>query len=407
MTKSVEVNVNLDTLIWARESAGYANVMDSRLEKLCLKLKDIESGQTPITLSQLRKLANKYHVSEGIFYLPQKIAEQQLPDINSIHDFRMGANRRKTPELIRYLRDVMQRQQLLCDVLEEDDQPDLSWIGKYADAPAIKIAEALRKMLWGGKEAEKGLKEWKRETEEQLGVAVMEPRPHYQHSIRHQISGIALNSAKLPVVVLNSKDNNERKLFTLIHEIAHLMIKKPGMSGVDSDSGQRIPENQSEERLCNEVAAETLLPNNIFKSYWGDEQRSSENAKAIIDDIVKKIGVSHSACAVRAHRLNLLKEGDMRQLLKTYKSLYQYHQERQKTKNKEKGGGGPPPKYTALGNVGHRMALKSLLAYDEGRVSARELYDVFGVKLKHLTSIAEALDYNLVRWRPPSKESHT
>ena len=407
MTKSVEVNVNLDTLIWARESAGYKSIANSPLEKLCPNLTEIESGQAPVTLSKLKNLAKKYHVNEGIFYLPPEIAEQQLPDIDSIHDFRMVGARDKTPELIRYLRDVMQRQQLLCDVLEEDEPPDLSWIGKYANAPAIEIAEALRKMLWVEKKAKKELKDWKRKAEEQLGVAVMEPRPHYQHSIEHQISGIALNDAKLPVVVLNSKDNNERKLFTLIHEIAHLMIKKPGISRVNSDSGQQIPENQSEEKLCNEVAAETLLPNNIFKAHWGDEQRSSENAKAIINDIVKKIGVSHSACAVRAHRLNLLKEEDMRQLLKTYKSLYRYHQERQKAKNKGKGGGVLPQKYVALGNVGRRMALKSLLAYDEGRVSARELYDVFGVKLTHLTSIAEALDYNLVRWRPPSEASHT
>ena len=407
MTKSVEVNVNLDTLIWARESAGYKSIANSPLEKLCPNLTEMESGQAPVTLSKLKNLAKKYHVNEGIFYLPPEIAEQQLPDINSIHDFRMGANRRKTPKLIRYLRDVMQRQQLLCDMLEEDDQADLSWIGKYADAPAIKIAESLRKILWGEKDAKKELKEWKREAEKQLGIAIMEPRPHHQYDIEHQISGIALNDSKLPVVVLNSKDNQERKLFTLIHEIAHLMIKKPGISRIDSDSGQHIPENQLEERLCNEVAAETLLPNNMFKAHWGNEQRSSESAKVIISGMVKKIGVSHSACAVRAHRLNLLKKEDMNQLLQIYKMEYQRSLEKQKEANKKKKGGGPPPEYTALGNVGHRMALKSLLAYDEGRVSARELYDVFGVKLKHLTSIAEALNYNLVRWRPPDEASHT
>ena len=403
MTKSVEVNVNLDTLIWARESAGYANVADSHLESLRLKLKEIESGQTPITLPQLRKLANKYHVSEGIFYLPPEIAEQQLPDIDSIHDFRMGANRRKTPELIRYLRDVMQRQQLLCDVLEEDDQPDLSWIGKYANAPAIEIAEALRKMLWGEKETKRRLKDWKIQVEEQLSIAVMEPRPtHPQHSIEHQISGVALNNAKLPVVVLNHKDNEGRKLFTLIHEIAHLMIKKPGMSGIDSDSGQRIPENQSEERLCNAVAAETLLPKDMFKSRWDNEQKSFENAKTIISGMVKKIGVSHSACAVRAHHLNLLKEDDMHRLLKGYEKRY-----RDSEKNKNNDGFKQNQKDVALGNVGRRMALKSLLAYDEGQISARDLYDVFGVKLMHLTKIAKALKYNLVRWHPPDEASRT
>ncbi len=388
--------------------AGYERIEDIA-EKFTFskgqpeKLAAMEAGETFPTFNQAKDIARKYGISEGILYMPPKLARQQIHDVGAIHDFRMGSNRLKTPELIRFLRDVLNRQELLTEIMEEDDTPDLSWIGASKGQAAGSIAQTLIHLIWQGASPALELKDWITKVEERLGVAVMQPRPYHSYSIKNQISGVAINDDKMPVVVLDITDNTQRRMFTLLHELAHLMIEAPGMSKVDSETGSIIPENQKEEKLCDTVAANALMPIQVFKASWKKQTTDKEN----IESLSKATGASLSACAVRAQHLGFIEGSTMKGLLTIYQKSYtakqvQQRQYQQKRKDEGKATGyGTPPSLVARNRIGPRMTLKSLLAYDEGRISARDLYDIFGVKLKHLTKIASGVDYEMVRWRPP------
>lgn len=407
--------INPETLALARKEAGYKRVEDAA-HKLSFargkaqKLAAMEAGEDEKarpTPNQVRELARVYGVDEGLFYLPPERAHQEIPDISDIHDFRMAGDRRKTPELIQLLRGVVARQQLLGEMLEEEERPDLSWMGKYRSLPPAKIASALRKIIWQDDAPATGLGDWIEKAEQRMGVAVMQPHPHHSRSVKGQMSGVALGHGVLPVVVLNAGDGQQRRLFTLLHELAHLMIQRPGISKIDSESGAAIPEDQEEERICDAVAANAIIPPNIFNTMWKQHQEPTENIK----HLHRKTGASASACAVRAFQFEQIDRGTMVGLLTIYRKQHQAKQEREKAarekrrrENDNAGGGGPHPKFIARDNVGPRIALKSLLAYDEGRISTRDLYDIFGVKLKHLTAIAETVNYEMVRWRPPAGE---
>ena len=409
-------SINPETLALARKEAGYERVADaapkfSFARGKTQKLAAMEAGKDEKarpTISQARELARVYGIGEGLLYLPPDRARQELPDIKGIHDFRMAGDQRKTPELIHLLRGVVTRQQLLGEMLEEEDQTNLSWIGRYRNQPPTEIASALRKLIWQNDVSTTKLDEWIGKAEQHLGVAVMQPHPHHSRSVKGQMSGIAFNHEVLPVVVLNTKDKQERRLFTLLHELAHLMIKKPGISKIDSESGIAIPEDQEEERICDAVAANALIPEDAFNASWKQHQSDQDNIKRLNQET----GASVSACAVRAFQLDQIDRGTMLGLLSIYRKQHQATQEREKAArekrknaNKNAGGGGPHPKFVARDNVGPRIALKSLLAYDEGRISTRDLYNIFGVRLKHLTAIAATVNYEMVRWRPPPKET--
>ena len=375
-------------------------------------LESWEAGEDQPTVSAATELAKGYSMPMPLFYLKPELLRENLPDIYSITDFRAGRDHRNTPELIRYLRDVLISQQLLSEVLDDDDVPDLSWIGKSKGKTSDKIAEALLDRVW-----QKGLldrvcqkdspqtklNKWIERVEERLGVAVLQPRPHPSHSIGHQISGLALEDDTVPIIVLNTKDIPERRLFTLLHEIAHLMVKEPGISKMNYESGKPIPPNQKIEALCNRVAAKALMPKAIFDQNWKHEQTEKKE----INKLSKLTGASLSACAIRAYNLDFINEETMTELVAGYMKSYTDKMERDKAnlerqiKEGKSSGGGPSEAQKARDRIGPGMTLKSLLAYDEGRLSARDLYDVFQVKLKHLTKISGLVDYTLVRWHPP------
>ena len=400
--------VDYRTLALAREAAGYAQVEDAARRLSFAKenhrrLADMEAGKTDQsrpTPNQVRELAQAYAVSEGLLYMSPELARRQIPDIDSIRDFRLGKDRRKTPELIRLLREVVTRQKLLREILDEDDIPDLSWIGAYKAQSPTEMANALRTRIWRDENPSPGLNEWIRRVEERMGVAVMQPRPHHSRSIKGQLSGVAISDDKVPVVVLNTNDKQERRLFTLLHELAHLMIKAPGISKVDGESDQIVPEDQAEESLCDAVAANTLIPAEVVSELWDPRQEAEANVARLSN----KMGGSASACAVRACRLGHIDESTLHRLLSLYRQRHKEAQERPR-----QGGDsfrGLAPRIVARERVGPRMTLKSLLAFDEGRISALDLHDIFGVRLKHLTAIAKEVGYELVRWRPPPEEMH-
>lgn len=402
--------VKPETLRWARGVAGYPHVDDavqaiSHLSKRADghgELMAWESGDSPIGKTTATALAKAYDLPLPYLYLPVDTVHGLVPDVTQIHDFRMAPDRRLTPNLIRYLRSVMSRQERLRDILEDDDIPDPSWIGSGAGADAKELGAAVRRQLLTDNQQPKDLKDWIRLIEDRLGVAVMQSRTHHTHKPEAHFSGVALSDHAVPVIAVNSDELPARRIFTLLHELVHLFIGEPGISRVVFDSGVSVPDTEVE-RFCNEVAAEILMPREAFLNSWTAEIATGGGITAAVRRLVSDTGASYSAVAVRAAKLGRISDADLGRLLAEYDSFYKLKRRQQAeniAKRKAEGHpvGGIAQKVVALGRVGPRMTRKALIAYDEGRISSMDLYDIFGVKLNHLPNIAEQVDHHLVRW---------
>ena len=408
----VRAYINHKTLALARKEAGYQSVLDAAPEfyfsrKTPQRLAAMEAGKdykSRPTLRQIKNIARVYGIDEWLLRLPPEQARLQLPDIGSIRDFRDSRrSKRKTPELVRLLREVMTRQQLLRQVLDEKDVTDLSWIGAYSGKQPEQIAQDLRRMIWQDKTPETRPRAWIDRAEKYMEVAVIQP---HNYSVKDQLSGIAIDNDRVPAVVINADERPEIRLFTLLHELAHLMINAPGISKVDSESGYVIPACKREERICEAVAVNVLIPQGIFNELWKQHLKASEN----IEHLGNKTGASAAVCAITAYRRKQIDRGTMTRLLKIYKEKHQEKQERDRAARERRVQKGEPDStlsqsLIARDNIGSRMTLKSLLAYDEKRISARELYYIFGVKLRHLADIADRVNYKLVRRKLPSNTS--
>lgn len=90
---------------------------------------------------------------------------------------------------------------------------------------------------------------------------------------------------KYPIIVVNKKFPVERKRFTLLHELGHLLLNLPDC------------ETSIEEKYCNKFAAEFLFPKNIVVAEFGG-RRSHITLPEFIA-IQKKYGISIQAIIYR------------------------------------------------------------------------------------------------------------
>lgn len=109
---------------------------------------------------------------------------------------------------------------------------------------------------------------------------------------------------KYPVIVVNGNFPVERKRFTLLHELGHLLLNLPKC------------EISEEEDYCNKFASEFLLPkNNVIKEFGGRRARITMNE---LVDMQRKYGMSIPAIIYRLVDANILSRDKQ---IKFYKKM--------------------------------------------------------------------------------------
>jgi Zn-dependent peptidase ImmA (M78 family)/DNA-binding XRE family transcriptional regulator len=99
----------------------------------------------------------------------------------------------------------------------------------------------------------------------------------------------------IPVIVLNKNFEHERKRFTALHELAHILI--------NFDSS--LP-NKEIEKLCNLFASEMLLPKEVFMHLIGNSRHNISLRE--LKSIQAQFGISVRALMYKAKELNIITE---------------------------------------------------------------------------------------------------
>ena len=126
--------------------------------------------------------------------------------------------------------------------------------------------------------------------------------------LSEEISGAMKREGKSgkPVIIVNSKHLDERKRFTIAHELGHFLlhsltpnhIDKQGVYFRDGDSstGENIMEIQA-----NQFAAELLMPINALKKDFFENSKliKGDDPTELIEKLAEKYKVSKQAMAIR------------------------------------------------------------------------------------------------------------
>lgn len=265
---SEQMPITPEIVTWARERAGFsvdAATTDFR------KIADWEAGEDFPSYPQLERMAEKFKVPVAVFFFPTP------PDLPSIEEtFRtLGPNQiADIPSRIRLLLRKARTFQMGLEELHGGRNPALRMIIRdLAFRPTDRIehiASEVRSYLGVSMEQQFGwcnpdtaLDAW-RQVLHEVGVYVFKDQfrePEY--------SGFCLYDDEFPIIYVNNTTAKTRQIFTLFHELAHLLFHT---SGVDTQGDRFVDtlagDEQRIEVICNRMAACLLVPEDRFDAVF-------------------------------------------------------------------------------------------------------------------------------------------
>jgi len=259
-------------LKWAVESSGWTAEDVSR--RLKISPKTVEAwfgGSISPTVPQLENLATALKRPLAAFFLSKPPAEKPNPPDYRMLPGKEGIFDKKTLLAIRRARRLQRTGRELTENLNEGMQEKFPKV-QMNENPS-KLAASYRHEFGLDEETQRKMKDpykllnYLREKIEARGVM------SFQISMPlEDARGLTLADESPAVVVINSKDPAEARIFTLMHEFAHVLL---GESGVSMPQSALMGiESKKIERWCDQFAANFLFPQEIAKGIFTEKKKT-------------------------------------------------------------------------------------------------------------------------------------
>ena len=386
MPRSIPALVKPQLLVWARESAGLSLEQASERTKFeveTLKLWESESeGATP-SIAQLRKLGEAYKRPIAVFFLaepPQGFAAHR--------EFRRLAGilpGKESPDLLAALRWAVFRREAAMELYRlVGETPHRLRTALHPGMDEEEAGHHIRELLgvtWREQtewtSAYEALNAW-RSAMEAKGVLVFQSSGVEMQEMR----GTCIPDLPLPVILLNSKDSPHGRIFSLLHEFAHILLHAGGHQ-TSRMAGARSPEEQPLEVAANAFAAAALLPAYSFiekaKNYAG----AAEGDDDALRRLAQKVKVSPEVILRRLVTLRIAPEGTYRRKRDAWGATLWYV--------RGSVGGPVPMEVRTITSDGRGYTRLVMNAYDRRLISTSAASDYLGVKPRHFTNIRREL----------------
>lgn len=380
MAPRIEAIINPELLVWARDSASLS--LDAAAKKVHVKpelLADWESGVARPTISQLRLLAEAYKRPLAVFYLP-------VPPktFDALHDFRgtSATASKGSPALAYEIRRAYERREIALDLFDDlgENTSAVRLATLTTDAPE-KMAAALREILnvtlarqkqWNSEYT--AFVNW-RDAIEECGILVF------------QTSGVSVSEARgfsiaihpLPVIAMNGKDSYTGRIFTMIHELAHVALRQGGICDLD-ERGLEV--------FCNAVAGILLVPTEALLA--DSEVRNVKKPTNWPEETIQRL----------SKEFRVSREVIVRRLLTVGKTTSSFYESKRlayaaELTKRPPPTGGPPPHALAVARAGKLFTGVVVRSYSEGRITSADVSDFLNLKLRHLPEVMKTLRVGL------------
>lgn len=323
----------------------------------------------------------------GYFFLDVPPEEKlPIPDYRTVSDRPVG---RPSPNLLETIQVILRRQAWMRDQLIEQGQRELDYVGSIKQSQnVVSVAARIKARLgltsdWSERQAtwEDALRTL-RATAERIGILVAANSVVGLNSHRpldpDEFRGFVLCDPYAPLVFINSADSKSAQMFTLVHELAHIWLGRDALFNLV----MTMPHRESSERFCNQVAAESLVPEHALPQRW-KETRDREKPFHALARVYK---VSPLVVARRALDLGLISRAEF------FHFYRQDQADRQRRKTEEKKKAGGPNFYLVQdARLGKRFAYEVVRATREGRLLHRDAYQLTDLRGETFDRYADRL----------------
>ncbi len=385
MAPSVKAIVKPELLIWARESAGLS--MTEAARKAIVKPEKLtawEMGEDRPTVNQLRKLAEIYKRPLAVFYLPNP-----PKSFDALRDFRrlpQMAVKAESPQLRFEMRRAHYRREVAIELHEalEGTVPDFTLTAGLSENPE-NLAERIRAALgitpqiqFRWREDSVAYGAW-RAALERAGALVFQTSGVELTEMR----GFSISDTPLPVIVVNNKDAVPGRIFSMLHEFTHVLLRMGGLCNMDEEVSPRA-EEQRLEVFCSRVAGAVLAPMELLLD------------EAVIKAKGRYPFFSDGEITALAKKYHAGREVLLRRLLIGGRTTEQFYQLKRSQFQKEfesrgRTGGFVTPDVKVVNNAGQHYLALVLSSYHQEKITASDLSDYLDIRLKHLPKIEKAM----------------
>jgi Zn-dependent peptidase ImmA (M78 family)/transcriptional regulator with XRE-family HTH domain len=390
----IEALVKPHMLKWIREKSGFD--LFSAARRIGIKperLQEWEAGSRKPTIKQAIKMAEIYKRPLSLFYLnePPKDFHVAMKDFRTLPPGLPGTY---SPALLLEHRSAVSRRNLVMDLLDESTSSDFPFLGKVSlESDPEQVGQNLRQLLnidW------KTQKKWKYESEalncwresiENLNVLVFHTN-HQGNTVElEEARGFSISEPRFPVIVLNSRDSNSGRIFTLLHELVHLMLNEGGVC--DCREHAAGGQMRQVEIFCNHTAGAVLVPGDVLMKHEVVIEHRARGKRFQWEDgeievLSSDFSVSNEVLLRRLLIFGLTSE-------RFYQSKRKEYLERWERIKKEGQKKGHPPHYRMkLRQLGKPFARTVFTAYYDRKITLSDVMDYIGVKTSVLKKMEVA-----------------
>ena len=384
MAKSIPAIVTPEVLQWAR---GLDRItIDEIAQKLNVNVAKVgawENGSEHPSLVQAKKLAKQYRVPFAFFYLPDIPKKAKRLEK---YDFRTFGNW-GVPEMSRelrwFLRDIEDRRDIMIDLYREAETiPTAFTLSISPETIEESFAEQIRNFL--SLTAAVQIKFRKPEAALSYCISSLEKQDFLIFQAAgipsEEMRGVSIAYDTFPIIALNRKDEPSARLFTLLHELVHILTRT---SGICNDMSQDSVQTEKSELFCNKIAGLALVPtaqlnNNknigLIRKYGIND--------SYVSALARDFAVSREVILHRLWDIDLIQKSDYFDILNRYTEEYRTYKQKKKT------DGFLPPALNKGTQVGKLYAKAVMSAYHAEKLTPRETSNyLLGLHVKHFEAV--------------------
>jgi Zn-dependent peptidase ImmA (M78 family) len=372
--------INPKILSWAREQSGFSLAeIATHFKKDNQFIQGWENGNSSPSFPQLEKLANKYKRPTALFFFPEIPEEEQInQSFRTLPEQEVAYIQPHLRHIIRKAKVMQMNLFELNNGVNPAEKQLLDSIN-VSNKTIDEVANELRLLIEISvvqqntyKKPEIAFKAW-RNTLEKYGVFV------FKDSFKDEgFSGFCLYDKVFPVIYINNSLPHSRQVFTLFHELAHLLF---GISGIEMLSNNQdylnklSNDDKKIEVFCNAFSGKFLVPDFAFEQYL-DKQINDTN----LQNIATQFAVSREVILRKFLDNRKITNDFYTQKVSQWKTEYADFQKRKK----EKLSSGGNPNYTKRAYLGENYMELAFSQYYKNNISTQQLAEYLDVKTSRI-----------------------